>query len=101
MKYTGYDSGASRLDDFSPGQLWPLLDEGQQLRILDEFFHDQSAELAELLDDDLARRRAGKTEDASRLLGDSFRRLWHDFRDRHVNRLAADGQIHDPIEEGF
>ncbi|HTW95132.1 MAG TPA: hypothetical protein VMD30_10080 [Tepidisphaeraceae bacterium] len=101
MIYASKYGLTSHLDDLSPGQLWLLLTDDERAGIFDGFFRDQSAELAGLLDEDLARRRAGVRTDCSQLLGDSFRRLWHEFRDRKINRLAADGQILHTAEEGL
>jgi len=82
----------SLLDDLAPCELWDHLTQDQQSIILHEFFLHQWDELAALLDDDQqpSTPRRGKGSD---FLGHIVRRLWRDFRDKRIERLAADGHI--------
>ena len=75
---------ASPLDDLSPPQLWRLLDERQKSLLYRQFFRDEWAELAAILDDPPPRA------------GESIRALWLAWRDTAVTRLAMDGQIRRP-----
>jgi|HubBroStandDraft_1064217.scaffolds.fasta_scaffold255289_2 hypothetical protein len=91
---------ASILDDLAPCELWEHLTPEQQSTILREFFLQQWDELATLLDDDQqpsTRPRGNRSE----VLGHTVRRLWRDFRDKQIERLAADGQIAGEPTGGF